>query len=121
MEDEIEADLSDVAVQTTRRASYDTLVESEKVDKSVALEILKLQHATETEHLNEMHSKQREADMLKHKIQILELERNLCETCDALNNDLEALNKKFDDLNERVTSNEEMLSQILQTIHFKKR
>ena len=116
METDDQFETIDAASQTTHE-SYETLVESEKVEKSVALAILKLQHAVETSHLQEMHMKQREVDALRHQIKIMELEKSYTEAFEALRVDVETLKSDLCTLEEKQTKSDEMIVQIIGTMH----
>ena len=105
------------ASSQTLHENYETLVESEKVDKSVALSILKLQHAVETSHLQEMHLKQREVDALRHQINIMELEKSFTDASEELRADIETLKTDLCTLQAKQIKSDEMIAQVIGTMH----
>ena len=79
------------------RAQCETLLEHEAVDKDVALGILRLFHTAETKLLEARHEQKREAERLRHDLELVKVTHQNTQRISALVDDVERLKATRDE------------------------
>ena len=85
------------------------LLNSENVDKSAALSILKLQHSMENLYKEHMYEKEKDIQSLRNDLVVTKLTHTQAEMIEKLSSDVSSLISKFNAIQTKITDCEEKM------------
>lgn len=97
------------------RLQCNALVASDAVDKTAALQIMRLHHAMETLYLNEQHALTRKVDSLNNEIAVLNLGHQNADAVDALASENKKIKITVTDLESKLEQINESLTRLEET------
>ena len=83
------------------RCRFESLAQSDSVDKPTALEVMALHHDMQTQYLRHCHSMERRIDALTHEITTMQRTHRYCEMFEVLTRDVALLQKQVKELYEK--------------------
>ena len=81
---------------------FETLAQSDSIDKATALEMMALYHEIQTQHIRTCHAKEREIDGLRYELSMIERTHRYSEMFSALAGDVSLLQKQVKELYEKL-------------------